>query len=73
MHYSFGIQRHLPGDWLVKAEYVGKQGRRLPALGDPAQTLNFVDKASGQSFYDAFGKVQKQVRPRRPRHCSAVV
>ena len=62
MHYSFGIQRHLPGDWLVEADYVGKQGRRLPALGDPSQTLNFIDKASGQGLYSAFGAVQKQVQ-----------
>jgi hypothetical protein len=62
MHFSFGIQRQLPGNWLIEADYVGKLGRRLPALGDPAQTLNFVDKASGQSLYTAFGNVQKQVQ-----------
>ncbi|HEX5424165.1 MAG TPA: TonB-dependent receptor [Candidatus Acidoferrales bacterium] len=68
MHFSFGIQRQLPGDWLVEATYVGKLGRRLTALGDPAQTLNFVDQnpaggfPTGQSLYDAFGAVQKQVQ-----------
>jgi len=62
MHFSFGIQRELPGDWLVEADYVGKLGRRLTALGDPAQTLNFVDSASGQPLYNAFGAVQKQVQ-----------
>jgi hypothetical protein len=66
MHYSFGIQRHLPGDWLVEADYVGKQGRRLPALGDPSQTLNFVDKASGQSLYSAFGAIEKQAQANAP-------
>ena len=62
MHFSFGIQRELPGDWLLQATYVGKLGRRLTALGDPAQTLNFKDATSGQFLYDAFGAVQKQVQ-----------
>ncbi|MGA2857857.1 MAG: carboxypeptidase regulatory-like domain-containing protein [Candidatus Sulfotelmatobacter sp.] len=62
MHFSLGIQRELPGGWLVEANYVGKLGRRLPALADPAQTLNFVDHASGQSLYNAFGAVQKQIQ-----------
>jgi hypothetical protein len=68
MHFSFGIQRQLPGDWLVEATYVGKFGRRLTALGDPAQTLNFKDataggpSAPGQFLYDAFGAAQKQIQ-----------
>ncbi len=68
MHFSFGIQRELPGDWLVEATYVGKLGRRLTALGDPAQTLNFKDAttggpaAPGQFLYDAYGAVQKQIQ-----------
>lgn len=66
MHFSLGIQRELPGGWLVEANYVGKLGRRLTALGDPAQTLNFVDAASGQSMYNAFGAVQKQVQAGTP-------
>jgi len=66
MHFSLGIQRQLPGDWLVEADYVGKLGRRLPALGDPAQTLNFKDAASGQTLYNAYGAVQKQVQANTP-------
>jgi Carboxypeptidase regulatory-like domain/TonB dependent receptor len=68
MHFSFGIQRQLPNDWLIEATYVGKLGRRLTALGDPAQTLNFVDEnpaggfPTGQSLYQAFGAVEKQVQ-----------
>jgi hypothetical protein len=68
MHFDFGIQRELPGGWLVEATYVGKLGRRLPAIGDPAQTLNFVDATAngpypaGQSLYQAFGAIQKQVQ-----------
>jgi hypothetical protein len=62
IHYTLGIQRELPGGWLVEVDYVGKQGHRLPALGDPAQTLNFKDATSGQTLYNAFGAVQKQVQ-----------
>ncbi len=62
MHFSLGVQRQLPGNWLVEADYIGKLGRRLPALGDPAQTLNFVDKGSGQSLYNAYGQVEKQIQ-----------
>jgi Carboxypeptidase regulatory-like domain len=68
MHFSFGIQRELPGNWLVEATYVGKLGRRLTALADPAQTLNFKDAttggpaAPGQFLYDAFGAVQSQIQ-----------
>jgi hypothetical protein len=72
MHFNFGIQRELPGDWLVEVTYVGKLGRRLTALGDPAQTLNFVDQnpaggfPTGQSLYSAFGAIQKQVQTNTP-------
>lgn len=62
MHFTFGLQRELPGGWLVEANYIGKFGRRLTALGDPAQTLNFTDAASGQTLYNAFGAVQQQVQ-----------
>jgi hypothetical protein len=50
----------------VEADHVGKLGRRLPALADPAQTLNFKDAASGQFFYNAFGAVQKAVQTGAP-------
>lgn len=68
MRVNFGVQRELPGDWLVEATYVGTFGRRLTALGDPAQTLNFKDAtaggpaAPGQFLYDAFGAAQKQIQ-----------
>ena len=72
MHFSFGIQRELPGDWLIEATYFGKLGRKLTALGDPAQTLNFVNTngaggaATGQSLYDAFGKIQTAIQTGAP-------
>jgi Carboxypeptidase regulatory-like domain len=62
MHFSLGIQRELPGAWLVEADYIGKLGRRLPALADPAQTLNFKDAASGQLLYNAYGAVEQELQ-----------
>ena len=62
MTITAGFQRELPGDWFVAATYVGRLGRRLTALGDPAQPLNFKDAASGQFLYDAFGKVQHRFK-----------
>jgi hypothetical protein len=66
MTITAGFQRELPGDWFVAATYVGRLGRRLTALGDPAQTLNFKDAASGQFLYAAFGAVQKQIQNNVP-------
>jgi hypothetical protein len=59
---SLDIQRELPGDFLVDVGYFGKFGRRLVAVGDAAQTLNFRDPASGQLLYSAFGALQKQLQ-----------
>jgi hypothetical protein len=55
---SFGIQRELPGNFLLDVNYFGKFGRRLVGTGDPAQQLNFKDPQSGQLLNTAFGNVQ---------------
>jgi hypothetical protein len=62
MSFNFDVQRELPGDWLVDVGYFGKLGRKLTALGDPAQTLNFKDAASGQFLDTAFGNVQTELQ-----------
>lgn len=62
IQFNFGIQRELPGDLLVDVEYEGKLGRRLYGIGDPAQQTDFKDPASGQTLYNAFGNVQKQLQ-----------
>jgi Carboxypeptidase regulatory-like domain len=59
---SFGIQRELPGNFIVEVDYFGRFGRRLAAIGDAAQTLNFKDATSGQFLNTAFGNVQKQLQ-----------
>jgi Carboxypeptidase regulatory-like domain len=58
MSVSFGFQRELPKNFILEVSYFGKFGRRLIGSADPAQQLNFVDSASGQSLNNAFGNVQ---------------
>ncbi len=68
MSFNLSWQRELPGSWLIDVGYFGKLGRRLTAVGDTAQTLNFKDNlhpgssTNGQFLYDAFGKVQTQLQ-----------
>lgn len=59
---SFGIQRELPGNFILEVDYYGRFARKLLAVGDAAQTLNFKDAASGQFLFDAFAKLQAQLQ-----------
>ena len=61
IQYSFGFQRELPGDFILEASYVGRQGRKLFAQADAAQVLNFRDPTSGQFMLDAFNGLQNQL------------
>ena len=60
--FSFGVQRELPDNYVLEVNYFGRLGRRLIAVGDAAQTLNFKDAKSGQFLKDAFAKLQSQVQ-----------
>lgn len=60
--FSLGVQRELPGNFVVEVNYFGRLGRKLIADGDAAQTLNFKDAASGQFLKNAFGQLQAQVQ-----------
>lgn len=57
---NFGFQRELPGNFLLEANYVGRLGRRLLAVGDAATITDFKDPASGQFLRAAFGQMQTQ-------------
>ena len=59
---NFGIQRELPGNFLLEATYVNRMGRRLLAVGDAATITNFKDPASGTFLRQAFGALQTQVQ-----------
>lgn len=58
IQYSIGFQRELPGNFILEASYVGRQGRKLFSQADVAQALNFRDPASGQTMFDAFNALQ---------------
>ena len=60
--WSFGIQRELPGNFLLDVSYVGRAGRKLWTQSDSAQVLNFRDPASGQYMFDAFNSLQTQIQ-----------
>jgi hypothetical protein len=61
IQYSFGFQRELPGDFILEASYVGRQGRKLFSQGDVAQVLNHRDPTSGQFMFDALNALQAQL------------
>lgn len=60
--FSVGIQRELPGNFLLDVNYVKRLGRKLFTQSDAAQVLNFKDPASGQFLFDAFNAVQAQLQ-----------
>ncbi len=60
--YSFGIQRQMPWDMVLKVNYVGRQGRKLLAQEDANQVLDFADPASGQLLSAAFANITTQTR-----------
>ena len=59
--YSFGIQRELPGNFLIDVSYVGRKGRKLFTQADAAQIVDFRDPASGQFLLSALNAVQSQL------------
>jgi hypothetical protein len=63
---SFGIQRELPGNFLLEATYFGRFGHRLLSRGDAGQVVDFVDKASGQHLVDAFTQLSLAARNNQP-------
>ncbi len=48
--FSVGVQRELPGGLQLEVDWFGRYGRRLFALADAAQLVDFTDPASGHSF-----------------------
>lgn len=62
IQYSFGFQRELPGNFILEASYVGRQGRKLFSQADLAQVTDFRDPASGQFMLDAYNRLQQQVQ-----------
>ncbi len=61
IQYSLGFQRELPGNFILEASYVGRQGRKLFSQADVAQVLDFRDPFSGQGMIDAFNALQSRL------------
>jgi len=60
--YTLGVQRELPGNFLLEVDYVGRLGRKLFAQADAGQVLNFKDNASGQFLFNAFNSLSQELR-----------
>jgi len=60
--YSLGLQRELPGNFILEANYVGRLGRKLFAQSDGAQIVDFMDPTSNEGLIDAFNQLSAQVR-----------
>jgi hypothetical protein len=61
---NFGIQQQLPGNTILKVNYVGRLGRRLIATADANQVIDVPDYThlSTQSMGKAFGELTKELR-----------
>jgi hypothetical protein len=59
---DFTIQRELPGNMLMEIGYIGRIARDLPNSVDfDSSPYKFLDKASGQTFAQAFDAIEKQL------------
>jgi carboxypeptidase family protein len=64
---DFTVQRELPGNMLLELGYIGRIARDLPNSVDfDSSPYMFVDKASGQTFAQAFDAVARQVAANQP-------
>ncbi len=63
---NFSAGRQLPGGFFVEASYVGHFSHRTLVWADVNEPLNLIDKASGQSFFQAAQQIEKQVLSNTP-------
>jgi hypothetical protein len=63
---TFGIQRELPGNFLLETTYFGRFGHRLLSRGDAGQVVDYVDPVSGQHLVNAFTKLSLESRNGQP-------
>jgi hypothetical protein len=59
---TFGLQHEFQKGFLLKANYVGRFGRRLMAQADANQLIDFRDPKSGQQMSKAISNLEAQVR-----------
>jgi len=64
---DFTVQRELPGNMLLEVGYIGRIARDLPNSVDfDSSPYQFVDKASGQTFAQAFDVVAHELATGKP-------
>ena len=63
---TFGIQRELPGNFLLESTYLGRFGHRLLSRGDAGQVVDFLDTQSGERLVQQFTKLSLQQRQGQP-------
>jgi hypothetical protein len=64
---DFTIQRELPGNMLMELGYIGRFARDLPNSVDfDSSPYMFVDKASGQTFAQAYSAVTQELAAGQP-------
>jgi hypothetical protein len=63
---TFGIQRDLPGNFLLETTYFLRMGHRLLSRGDAGQVVDFKDPASGQTLVQQFTNLSLQSRNGQP-------
>jgi Carboxypeptidase regulatory-like domain len=64
---DFTVQRELPGNMLMEVGYIGRIARDLPNSVDfDSSPYMFVDKASGQTFAQAFDAVAHELAANKP-------
>jgi len=60
--FDFTIQRELPGNMVMELGYIGRLGRDLPnSIDFDSSPYMLKDKASGQTFAQAFDAVNAQI------------
>lgn len=63
---TFGFQRDLPGNFFLESTYFLRMGHRLLSRGDAGQTVDFVDKASGEKLVQEFTNLSLAARKGAP-------
>jgi len=67
---TFGIQRELPGNFLLESTYFLRMGHRLLSRGDAGQTVDYVDQTPGpglgQHLVDQFTQLSLATRNNQP-------
>ncbi|HVU45206.1 MAG TPA: carboxypeptidase-like regulatory domain-containing protein [Terracidiphilus sp.] len=73
IQFNLGFQHEFPQGYILKMDYVGRLGRRLLAVADSSQLLDFPDNTGGstQTMGQAFGAVTTQLRQNKAAGQSA--